>query len=196
MTDAEELLRAALMKVPSGLAEHTMRVVDEAVRLAEIHNVSKDSARLAALGHDLMRAHSDDRLLAIASEQNYAADAVDRMEPILMHGPLAVAVLREQYKVLDADVLGAVAWHTTARAGMSLLQKLLFVADKIEPHKRERSGAAERVAALADTDLDAALLFYLNHHIDVAIESAWPLHPNTIAARNELIAQRRAGGGK
>ena len=78
MTDAEELLRAALMKVPSGLAEHTMRVVDEAVRLAEIHNVSKDSARLAALGHDLMRAHSNDRLLAIASEQNYAAD---------VHGP-------------------------------------------------------------------------------------------------------------
>ena len=196
MTDAEELLRASLMKVPSGLAEHTMRVVDEAVRLAEIHNVSKDSARLAALGHDLMRAHSNDRLLAIASEQNYPADDVDRMEPILMHGPLAVAVLREQYKVLDADVLGAVAWHTTARAGMSLLQKLLFVADKIEPHKRAGSGAAERVAALADTDLDAALLFYLNHHIDVAIESAWPLHPNTIAARNELIAQRRAGGGK
>lgn len=194
MNDAEELLRAALMKVPSGLAEHTLRVVDEAVRLAEIHNVSKDSARIAALGHDLMRAHSDERLLVTATEQNYAADDVDRMEPILLHGPLAVAVLREQYKVLDADVLGAVAWHTTAHAGMSLLQKLLFVADKIEPHKRERSGAAERVAALADTDLDAALLFYLNHHIDVAIESAWPLHPNTIAARNELLAQRLAGG--
>ena len=196
MNDAEELLRASLLKVPSRLAEHVLRVVDEAVRLAEIHNVSKDSARIAALGHDLLRAHSNKRLLAIAAEQAYGADDADRMEPILLHGPLAVAILRGQYNVLDADVLGAVAWHTTAHAGMSPLQKVVFLADKIEPQKRAGSGAAERVAMLADTDLDAALLFYLNHHIDVAIESAWPLHPHTIAARNELIAARRASGGE
>jgi predicted HD superfamily hydrolase involved in NAD metabolism len=191
MNDAEELLRTALVKVPAGLAEHVLRVVDEAARLAEIHDVPKDAVRIAALGHDLLRAHNGDWLLRIADEQAYAADPVDRMEPILLHGPLAVAILREQYAVLDADVLGAVAAHTTARAGMTLLQKVIFIADKIEPHKRARSGAVERVAQLADTDLDAAMLSYLNYHIETAIEVAWPLHPNTVAARNELLAQRR-----
>ncbi len=190
MTESEELLRAALLKVPAGLAEHVMRVVEEADRLAEIHGVNKEAARIAALGHDLLRAHGGERLLTIAGEQGYARDPVDTMEPILLHGPLAVPILREQYQVLDADVLGAIAYHTTAHAGMTLLQKLIFIADKIEPHKRERSAQAQRAAELATTDLDAAMLVYLNYHIEVAIETGWPLHPHTIAARNELIAQR------
>lgn len=193
MTDSEELLRAALLKVPAGLAEHVMRVVDESARLAEIHGVSKDAVRIAALGHDLLRPHSGDRLLTIAIEQGYQCDAVDGAEPVLLHGPLAVPILREQYNVLDADVLGAVAYHTTAHAGMTTLQKLIFIADKIEPEKRQRSSEMyQRAADLATTDLDAAMLVYLNSYIEEAIEKGWQMHPNTIAARNELIAARRA----
>jgi len=193
MNDAEELLRAALLKVPAGLAEHVVRVVEEARRLTEIHGIDREAAKIAALGHDLLRAHSDERLLSIAAEQGYPLDDVDRMEPVLLHGPLAVPILREQYKVMDADILGAVAYHTTAHAGMTPLQKLLFVADKIEPHKRDRAPAAiDRVAELAQNDLDAALLAYLDYHVLYALESGWPLHPHTIAARNELLRSRRA----
>lgn len=195
MNDTEELLRAALLKVPAGLAEHVMRVVDEAVRLAEIHGVSRDAARIAALGHDLLRAHSGDRLLTLAVEQGYLCDAVDALEPILLHGPLATPILREQYGVLDADVLGAVAYHTTAHAGMTPLQKLVFIADKIEPQKRDRNSASQRTAELATTDLDAAMLVYLNHFIEEAIELDYALHPNTVAARNELIAASKGSAG-
>ena len=195
MNDAEELLRAALLKVPAGLAEHVVRVVDEAVRLADLHGVDKQAVRIAALGHDLLRALNNERLLGIAADQSYPADAVDRMEPILLHGPLAVAILREQYKVLDADILGAVAYHTTAHAAMTPLQQLIFLADKIEPWKRARDDAMDRVAELAETDLDAAMLVYLNRHIDIAMEAGWPLHPNTVAARNELLVRKRAGAG-
>lgn len=189
MNDAEELLRAALAKMPQGLAEHVLRVADEADRLAKVHGVDRDAARLAALGHDILRGHSAERLLQIAAEQGFVADDVDLAEPILMHGPLAVPILREQYGVLDADVLGAVAAHTTARAGMTRLQKLLFVADKIEPHKMGGRPAVIRVGDLAETDLDAALLAYLDVQVVQALERGWPLHPNTIAARNELLAE-------
>lgn len=194
MHESEELLRAALAKVPARLAEHVVRVVDEATRLAEIHGINKEAARVAALGHDLLRAHSDERLLAVAAEQGYPIDAVDRMEPVLLHGPLAVPILREQYGVVDADVLGAAAYHTTAHAGMTTLQKLLFVADKIEPEKRTRAAAVDEVADLAVTNLDAAMLTYLDHHVHVALETGWPLHPNTMAARNELLAAKRTSG--
>lgn len=195
MNDAEELLRAALLKVPAGLAEHVVRVVDEASRLADVHGIDKQAVRIAALGHDLMRALNNERLLGIAADQAYATEDADRMDPILMHGPLAVAVLREQYKVLDADILGAVAYHTTAHAGMTPLQKIIFIADKIEPWKRARNDALDRVAELADTDLDAAMLVYLNMMVEQAVEVGWPLHPNTIAARNELLARKRASSG-
>ena len=190
MTESEELLRAALPKLPSGLAEHVLRVTDEAVRLAGIHGIDRESARIAALGHDILRAHSADRLLQVAAEQGYAIDPADAMAPILLHGPLAVEILREQYHVRDADVLAAVARHTTAHAGMSPLQKLLFVADKIEPHKMGGRPDVIRVGDLAETDLDAALAAYLDYQVRYAVEHAWPLHPNTIAARNELLAAR------
>ena len=196
MNESEELLRAALTKVPAGLAEHVLRVTDEALRLADIHGVDRDAARMAALAHDLLRAHSNERLLAIAGEQGYGADLVDRMEPVLLHGPLAVPILQEQYNVVDADVLGAVAAHTTARAGMTRLQKLLFIADKIEPHKMGGRPDVIRVGDLAESDLDAAMEAYLDYAVTQALEKRWPLHPNTIAARNELLAQRRVNGAK
>lgn len=191
MNDTEELLRASLLKVPAGLAEHVIRVLEEALRLAEIHRVDREAVKIAVLGHDLLRAHSNERLLHIASEQDYQLADADRMEPILLHGPLAVPILREQYKVLDADVLGAVAYHTTAHAGMTQLQKLLFVADKIEPGKRDSHAEVDRIAELAERDLDAAMLAYLDYHVAHALESGWPLHPNTVAARNELLSERR-----
>jgi predicted HD superfamily hydrolase involved in NAD metabolism len=191
MNESEELLRAALTRLPAGLTEHVLRVADEAVRLAGIHGVDRHRARIAALGHDILRSHEPARLLRICDEQNYAADPVDRMEPVLLHGPLAVAILREQYKVMDADVLGAVAAHTTARPGMTKLQKLLFVADKIEPHKMGGRAPVIRVGDLAEEDLDAALAAYLEYQVAYALEKRWPLHPNTIAARNEMLATTR-----
>jgi HD superfamily phosphohydrolase YqeK len=71
------------------------------------------------------------------------------------------------------------------------LQKLIFVADKIEPHKAARHPAVARVTELAPRDHDAAMLAYLDPHLVVAAETGWPLHPRTVAARNELIAARR-----
>ena len=196
MNETEELLRAALAKAPSGLAEHVLRVTDEAQRLADIHGVDREAAKIAALAHDLLRAQTPERLLTICDEQNFAADPIDRLEPILMHGPLAVPILREQHKVLDADVLGAVAAHTTARPGMTRLQKLIFIADKIEPHKMGGRPPIMRVGDLAEDDLDAAMLAYLEYHIARAMEQRWPLHPNTIGARNELIAASRQASVK
>jgi predicted HD superfamily hydrolase involved in NAD metabolism len=192
MRDIEERLRAALMKVPAGLAEHVLRVVDEAVRLAAIHGIDVEAARIAALGHDLLRAHSGERLQGIAEEQGRALDLAERLEPVLMHGPLAVPILREQYGLADADVLSAIATHTTAAPEMSRLQKLLFVADKIEPHKMARRVPMQRVYELAERDLDAAMAAYLDHHIVIALEQRWPLHPYTVAARNELLAAERS----
>lgn len=191
MSGPEALLRAALDTMPSGLAAHVLRVVEESARLAARHRIDERSVLVAALGHDLFRAEPAERLLQMAAAQGYAADAVERMEPILLHGPLAVAALANDYGIEDDDILGAVSFHTTAAPGMTPLQKLIFVADKIEPHKVARAPAVERARDLAPRDLDAAMLAYLDHHLSVAVETGWPLHPRTVAARNELLAARR-----
>jgi nicotinate-nucleotide adenylyltransferase len=192
MHETEELLRATLLKLPGGLAEHVIRVVAEARRLAEIHDVDRDAVTLAALGHDLLRAHSDERLLAMAEEQGYALDPADHLAPILLHGPLAVQILQERYNVMDGDVLGAVAFHTTANQDMTPLQQVVFIADKIEPQKSTDSLEVRVVAELAERDLDAAMLAYLNLHLDKAVGAGWPLHSHTVAARNWLLSNKNA----
>jgi predicted HD superfamily hydrolase involved in NAD metabolism len=117
-------------------------------------------------------------------------DEVERATPVLLHGPIAARVLPRDYALLDADVLAAIECHTTARAGMSVLEKVLFVADKIEPGKIEQRPAWQEVRELADPSLDEALLRWLDLHIEEALRRGWLLHRRTIEARNELLLSK------
>ena len=185
-------LRAAVARLPRGLAEHIEGVVAEARRLALLHGADEQQATLAAWGHDIARALSPSELLAEASRLGLAVDPVEEEAPILLHGPIGAAILSRDYAIDDPEVLAVARYHTTARAGMSTLEKVVFVADKIEAGKVRAEPALARVRKLADRDLDAAILEYLNQHLREASRRGWPLHPNTVAARNELLLSRRA----
>ncbi len=185
-------LRDAVAAMPAGLREHVLRVEQESLRLARRHGVEPERARLAALGHDLVRARPPQALLDLARETGVEADAIERRAPVLIHGPIAARLLASEYGIEDADVLAAVASHTTARPGMSRLEKVLFLADKIEEGKVERRPEWAEVSRLAASDLDAALLRFLDLQVVHAVAQGWSIHPRTIAARNELLAE---GGG-
>jgi predicted HD superfamily hydrolase involved in NAD metabolism len=195
MADLETRLRQAVAALPEGLREHIRRVEEEAVRLAARHGVDERRAQLAALGHDLVRHEKGPRLLELASEYGLTLDEVERASPILVHGPVAAAMLRRDYGVEDEELVAGVDCHTTARAGMSALEKVLFVADKIEPHKLAREAALAKVKALAETDLDAAVLSYLDFNLKQAIRRGWQVHRRSNEARNELLGQRRSEHG-
>ncbi|HJX62095.1 MAG TPA: bis(5'-nucleosyl)-tetraphosphatase (symmetrical) YqeK [Dehalococcoidia bacterium] len=186
-----ETLRAAVARLPRGLADHIEGVVAEARRLALLHRVDEDRAAAAAWGHDIARALSSSELLAEASRLGLAVDPAEEEAPILLHGPVGAAILSRDYAIDDPEVLAVARYHTTARAGMSTLEKVVFVADKIEVGKAQGQPALARVRQLADRDLDAAILEHLNQHLLEAGRRGWPLHPNTVAARNELLLAGR-----
>jgi predicted HD superfamily hydrolase involved in NAD metabolism len=190
MTTLEERLREAVAALPDGLREHIRRVEDEAVRLAALHAVDEERARLAALGHDLVRHKDGAALLQLAAEYDLTPDEIERASPILVHGPVAAAMLTRDYGVDDAELIAGVDCHTTARAGMTALEKVLFVADKIEPHKLAREAALAEVRVLAESDLDAAVLRYLDYYLDEAVRRGWEVHPRSVEVRAELIARR------
>ena len=181
-------LRDAVERLPAGLRDHVFRVEEESARLAADHKVDIGLARIAALGHDLARAEPDERLLAMAVEYGLVPDEVERAEPILIHGPVATRILAREYKLDSGEILAGIAAHTTARPGMTSLEKVLFLADKIEVDKVERRPAWQEVRELAPRDLDAALRRFLDLHLAEAIQRGWHIHPRTIAARNELLA--------
>jgi len=186
-----EALKAAIGRLPRGLAAHVGRVAAEAERLAAgFKELDRERVALAAWGHDIARALSPQELLARARGLGLEVNPVEEEAPILLHGPVGAEILRQEYGIDDRQVLAAARFHSTGRAGMSLLEKVIFVADKIEPGKVRAKPALARVRELADRDLDAAILEYLDQMRETARQEGWPLHPQAVAARNELLSRR------
>jgi predicted HD superfamily hydrolase involved in NAD metabolism len=187
-TDVESRLRVAVEALPRGLRDHVLRVEAEGARLAELHGIDVARARLAALGHDLVRHLRDAELLALATRYGIEPDPVERASPILTHGPIAARILVLEYGIEDAEVLDGIDCHTTARAGMTALEQVLFVADKIDGQKIERDPELAEVRDIAQSSLSRAVLRYLDFNFMQAVRKGWQVHRRSLDARNELIA--------
>jgi predicted HD superfamily hydrolase involved in NAD metabolism len=189
-----EAVREAVARLPRGLADHIERVAAEADRLAAgFKGLDREQVELAAWGHDIARALSPRELVARARRFGLEVSPVEEEAPILLHGPVGAEILRREHGIDDPQVLAAARFHSTGRAGMALLEKVIFVADKIEPDKVRVRPALARVRELADRDLDAAILAYLEQMLAMAGEEGWLLHPQAVAARSELLLRRRQG---
>jgi len=191
MNETRHALEQAVDALPGGLREHVLRVVEEATRLARLHGIDEERAAIAALGHDLARGCSPAELLREAEALGIEAGPIERAEPILLHGPIGARWMAARYGIDDAEALAAARYHTTARAGMTALERLLFVADKIERYKAGRDAALAKARELADESLERAMRVILDRQVARAVEQGWALHPDTIAARNELVLAER-----
>ena len=192
MTKVDPLaqITLALESLPQGLQEHIQRVRDIAAELALRHGLDPHQADLAAAAHDLARAFKAEELLVQTREAGLSLHPVEEALPVLLHGPLAAHWLRWRYGTEDSEVLEAVRWHSTANRGLSLLAKLTFLADKLDPPKLSRYPFLEQVRALAWEDLDAALLEFLQQEVRALLEAGRLIHHASIEARNELLARR------
>lgn len=191
MTYSLESTRTKLAHLPKGLIEHCERVRSVCLDLTRRFGCDGEKAQFVALAHDVARAMKGEELLSRAQEFGLLISPLEQRMPILIHGPVGAEILRRDWSILDEDVLEAVKWHTTAKAEMGLLAKVLFLADKLEPGKDRRYPFNDRVRRLVERDLDEALLEFLNGELGLFIEHGDPIHPTTIEARNFLVMQRR-----
>jgi len=186
VSETRRRLERAVDELPRGLREHVLRVVGEARRLARLHRVDEERAVIAALGHDLLRAIPPAELLRLAESAGQRPSELERQAPVLLHGPLSALLMAERFGVEDRAALDAARYHTTGRAGMSVLERVIFVADKIEPRKVAGWPELAEVRRLADESLERALVRYLDEQARLAQRRGWRLHPNSIACRKEL----------
>jgi predicted HD superfamily hydrolase involved in NAD metabolism len=190
MSTARELEAALAEQIGGGRLAHSYRVLDTARELAGRFGAPLAQAEQAALMHDYCRKLPAPVLLAEARQRNLIVDPAEVAEPLLLHGPVAAAWLAERGLVTDPPVLAAIRWHTTGRAGMTLLEKVIWLADYIEPGRR--FAGVEPVREAAGQDLDTALLLALDQTISYAIANGWQLHLYTIQARNSLLPTKDA----
>jgi predicted HD superfamily hydrolase involved in NAD metabolism len=190
---APESLQVHIERLPKGLRRHLAAVVGEARRLARLHGVDEERAALAAWAHDIARATRPDDLLRQARELGLKPTDLEQAVPILLHGPVAARLLAGRYGVEDEEVLAVARWHSTGRAGMSTLEKVVFLADKVVPEKIAGEPDLAEVRRLAETDLDGAVLRHLNRQLVEVVRQGWLLHPDILAARNDLLFTRLTG---
>ncbi|MEE9276890.1 MAG: bis(5'-nucleosyl)-tetraphosphatase (symmetrical) YqeK [Dehalococcoidia bacterium] len=187
-----ETFRERTIELPDWLRGHIVRVVHEARRLAHRYELDAERVEAAAWGHDLYRAHDAADLLRLAEGLALPVSEVERAAPILLHGPVAAATAEREWGVGDREVLEAIQWHTTARAGLSPVATTVFLADKIEPAKVAADAGLWGVRTLADHDPEAAMLAYLERQLATRLSAGEVAHPASLEARNALLLAMKA----
>src|SRR5699024_5500398 len=138
----------------------------------------------AAILHDCGKLRDRTNLLKMASKFGIMLDDTMKYNLELIHGPLGFKIARQEYGVKDIEVLNAIKYHTTGRKNMTVLDKIIYISDYIEP-KRNFEGV-EKIRQMAYKDLNKSVLLAMENTIRFLIEKGWLIHPDTIKSRNEL----------
>lgn len=132
---------------------HTQGVMYTASALAMRYSCNIRKAMLAGLLHDCAKCIPAEEMLRLCEKYQVSLSSHEKAHPPLIHAKLGAALAREEYGVKETEVLDAITWHTTGRANMSLLEKIIFVADYIEPNRPAFEGIdLARAACFQDID--------------------------------------------
>ncbi|MBQ3573904.1 MAG: bis(5'-nucleosyl)-tetraphosphatase (symmetrical) YqeK [Clostridia bacterium] len=169
---------------------HSLGVADEAVRLAKRYGADEEKAYLAGLVHDSAKEVNPETAIELL-EKRYGekVEAVARCAPKLLHGPLGAHIAKSEFEICDAEILDAVRYHTTAKADMDILTKIIYIADYIEPN-RSFDGVDE-LRKVAYEDIDESIITGIDYTLAELLEAGRVFHPDTVYARNYLILQRQ-----
>lgn len=174
---------------------HTMRVEREALRLGKSLGLNEDELKkvsLASLLHDIGKSKKVEQLLGNRCSQY--SDLLEKLSQngAIYHAHVGREIARHRYGIDDAEVLDAIRYHTTGRAEMKLIEKIVYLADYIEPARS--FGGLEKVRGLSYSDIDRAMLVALNMTIVHIIEGELMLEEDTVKARNSLILKAKSRG--
>lgn len=159
--------------------QHTLGVERTAREMARAFGEDEEKAALAGLLHDCAKCMPLSQMVKAAKHAD--VDPVMKESKALMHAVAGRCVAESVYGVKDEDVLGAIRWHTTGRAGMTRLEKIIYLADMIEPGRKPYPGL-EELRAQCMRDLDGAMHAALRMSLEHVQKQGKTLHPDTLAA--------------
>lgn len=165
--------------------DHSIRVAETSKKLASTYNVDPNKAYIAGLIHDCAKYNENyySKLLNInPSDFNLSIN-----DPVY-HSFLGAEVSKKVYNICDKDILSAIKYHTTGKEDMTILEKIVFIADIIEPG-RDFEGLDDIKRALSK-DLDLGLLKILDNNIMFLIKKSSIINPLSLKARNFLIKEK------
>ena len=180
----DELRPIALSYLKPKRMPHVLGTEQEAVKLARMYGVDETKARIAALLHDCTKKLEMDEQLALCKEYGIELDELEQKALKLLHSRTGAEIARRVFGV-DEEVYNAIRWHTTGRANMTKLEKILYLADYIEPSRDFDD--VEPLRKVVYEDLDRGLLLGLQMTVEEMKAMGNPVHHNTLDAKDYLI---------
>ncbi|WP_026654872.1 MULTISPECIES: bis(5'-nucleosyl)-tetraphosphatase (symmetrical) YqeK [Butyrivibrio] len=144
--------------------DHTLGVAYTSASLAMVHGANVDKALIAGFLHDCAKCLSHDEQLSICEKNNIEVTDVERRNHSLLHAKAGIYIASTKYEVRDPEILNAIRYHTTGRENMSLLEKIVYIADFIEPNRKPLDDM-NIIRKEAFEDLDKCLAHILHNSI-------------------------------
>jgi predicted HD superfamily hydrolase involved in NAD metabolism len=189
--DREKVLAWLSQRVPAARIKHILGVEQTAGDLARHYGLDEAKARSAGLLHDAAKYFKPQLLLQMAQKEGLELDSVLEAHPHLLHADASAIVARDEFGIVDREILDAIANHTLGRPNMSQLSCTVFIADTIEPSR----GNTAELKALRETswqNLYAAVWQTSDDSLKYLLETRCYIHPRTVLTRNWALQMARA----
>ena len=169
---------------------HSLGVADEAVCLAKLYNADVNKAYIAGLVHDCAKEiNASDSIDLLKEKYKIIPDDDLTAVPRLLHGLLGACMAADKFQIDDMDILDAIRYHTTGKANMGLLTKIIYIADYIEPGRTYPD--VDKLRKITYNDIDEGILFSLDYTICDLVKKGIPIHPDTVFCRNFILGKNK-----
>lgn len=152
-------------KMSENRFEHSLGVEYTSACLAMVYGADIEKARIAGLLHDCAKGLPSKVKLEKARKHGLPVSKYEESNPDMLHSKLGAYYARYKYDVVDQSILDAICYHTTGRPNMSILEKIIFVADYIEPNRKELN-EIEEIRREAFLDIDSCIIHILKNTLD------------------------------
>lgn len=183
--ERDDYLAAIKTRMPEKRYIHTIGVMETAISLANKYGENIKSAETAAILHDIAKYADEDWMRQIVMQNGLDSRLVHWGSEIL-HGPVGAWIAQNEFNIINKDILNAIRFHTTGRAGMSKLEKIIYIADMIEPNRN--FPGVEELRIVANEDLDKALEACICHSISFLVQTKQPIFPVSIECYNSVVS--------
>ena len=185
-----QLRPIALSYLKAKRCAHVLGTAATAVKLAEKYGADAHRAEVAGLLHDCTKKLSMAEQLALCERYGIVLDELEKKALKLLHAKTGAALARDVFGV-DDEIYNAILWHTTGKPNMTVLEKVIYLADFIEP-TRDFPGV-DTLRRTVWEDLDRGLLMGLEMTVEEMQEMGSPIHVNTLTARDYLRGKENEG---
>ena len=166
---------------------HSKGVVDRALEYASIYNIDKEKVKLTAISHDIAKELDREEVEKYIDKYRIELDEVEKIAPNLWHAKIGAHICKDKYN-FDEDMINAIMYHTTGRANMSMLEKIIYLADATEASREYDD--IDWYVDLIKKDIDKGMLEVCKWVINDLLKKNKSIHNNSINCYNYYLKEK------